>query len=115
MVPIDSKTARVLGAFPQRLTVTLNLALTNYSHVKHLIIRGDPGLRAGDELEYDGDRLVCFQVSRNGEWHGPKHMQLWALVGEESERDQYERREFTPHALEVERVDAAAVTVYKTA
>ncbi len=105
--------AIVFGEY--RVTITLNSSLTNCSRVKHLIIRGDPGLRAGDELEYDGNRLVCFQVSRNGEWHGPKQLQLWALVGTESERDQYERQEFMPHTLEVDRVDAAAVTVYTTA
>jgi len=79
--------------------------------VKQLIIRGDPGIRKGAVVELDGEELVCFSVSRQGEWHGPEEVQLWCTVGAESERETFERREFVPMRLDTEAVDADAVTV----
>ncbi|GAB7018434.1 HAH_0734 family protein [Halostagnicola bangensis] len=82
--------------------------------MKRLIIHGDPGIRKGAVIDYDGEELVCFGISRNGEWHGPEEVQLWCTVGAESEFDEFERREFLPHFLDVDRVDAEAVDVIRS-
>ncbi len=79
--------------------------------MKRLIIHGDPGIRKGAVIEYDGDELVCFGINRNGEWHGPDRVQLWCTVGEQSEYEDYQLRNYTPHWLEVERADATEITV----
>ena len=39
--------------------------------MKKLIIRGDPGLRKGGRIEYDGQKYEVFTVARQGDWHGP--------------------------------------------
>ena len=79
--------------------------------MKRLIIQGDPGIRKGAVIEHDGERLVCFGISRNGEWHGPSAVQLWCTVGEESEVEDYEKRNFVPHFLDVDLVDADEIEV----
>ena len=79
--------------------------------MKRLIIHGDPGIRKGAVIELDGEELVCFGISRNGEWHGPDRVQLWCTVGEEDEYEDFQLRNFTPHWLEVKRVDASEVAV----
>jgi len=79
--------------------------------MKRLIIHGDPGVRKGDVIEYDGDERVCFGVNRQGEWHGPERVQLWCTIGDRDEEETFERREYIPMHLDVEDVDAAAVEV----
>ena len=79
--------------------------------MKRLIIHGDPGIRKGGIIDYDGAEQVCFQVTRNGDWHGPDRVQLWCVVGPEAEREDFERRNFIPMHLEVESIDADAVDV----
>lgn len=79
--------------------------------MKRLIIHGDPGIRKGGIIDYDGAEQVCFQVTRNGDWHGPDRVQLWCTIGAEEEREAYERREFIPMHLEVDAIDADAVDV----
>ncbi len=79
--------------------------------MRRLIINGDPGIRTGAVLEHDDEELVCFQVTRNGDYYGPDRVQLWCVVGTEDERETFERRAFVPHFLDVERVDAEAVDV----
>lgn len=79
--------------------------------MKRLIINGDPGVRKGGIIEYDGDEQVLFQVTRNGDWHGPDRVQLWCVIGPEDEREAFERREFVPMHLDVESIDAEAVDV----
>ncbi len=79
--------------------------------MKRLIIHGDPGIRKGAVIEYDGEELVCFGINRNGEWHGPDRVQLWCTVGEESEFEDYQLRNYMPHWLDVVRADAAEITV----
>ena len=81
--------------------------------MRRLIIHGDPGVRKDGIVEYDGEQLVVFGVSRNGDWHGPDRPQLWCVVGTEDEREDYDKRRFVPHFLDVETVDADAVTVVK--
>jgi hypothetical protein len=49
--------------------------------MQRLIIRGDPGIRKGGIIDYDGAEQVLFQVTRNGDWHGPDRVQLWRIVG----------------------------------
>jgi hypothetical protein len=83
--------------------------------MKRLILSGDPGIRKDDVIEYDGRDLICFSVTRNGEWHGPEEVQLWCIVGTEDEREAFERRSFVPHFLDTERADAADVAVTSTA
>ncbi|MHC3438083.1 HAH_0734 family protein [Natrialbaceae archaeon A-gly3] len=81
--------------------------------MQKLIIHGDPGIRKGAVIEHDGQELVCFGINRNGEWHGPDRVQLWCTVGEASEFEDYELRNYVPHFLEVDRVDAEEVEVLR--
>lgn len=81
--------------------------------MKRLIIHGDPGIRKGAIVEYDGEEVVCFAISRNGEWHGPEKVQLWCTVGTEDEFEDFEKRNFMPHFLDVDRVDAESVSVVR--
>lgn len=83
--------------------------------MKRLIIHGDPGIRKGGVIELAGEEYQLFSVTRNGDWHGPPEPQLWCVVGREDEREAFERREFVPQFLEVERVDVGDVTVVKRA
>ena len=82
--------------------------------MRKLIIRGDPGIRKGATIEYDGEELVCFGVARQGDWHGPDRPQLWCTVGTEDERETYERREYIPMHVETENTDAEAITVVES-
>ncbi len=82
--------------------------------MKRLIIHGDPGIRKGAIVEYDGEEVVCFGISRNGEYHGPETVQLWCTVGSEDEFEAFEKRSFQPHFLDVDRVDAEDVTVVRS-
>lgn len=79
--------------------------------MKKLIIRGDPGIRRNATIEVDGEEVVCFSIDRQGDWHGPDRVQLWCTVGTEDERETFARREYVPHFLDVESVDAEAVDV----
>ncbi|WP_436347525.1 HAH_0734 family protein [Natronorubrum sp. FCH18a] len=81
--------------------------------MKQLIIHGDPGIRKGAIIDYDEEELVCFGINRNGEWHGPDQVQLWCTVGTADEYEDYEKRNYTPHFLDVDRVDAEAVDVVR--
>ena len=81
--------------------------------MKRLIIHGDPGLRKGGIIEYDGTEQHVFQVSRNGDWHGPDEVQLWCVIGSEDESEDFMKRNFIPHFLDTERIDAEAVDVIK--
>jgi len=79
--------------------------------MKKLIIHGDPGIRKGAVIEYDGEEYVCFAIARQGDWHGPDEPQLWCTIGKEEEREQFMRREFIAMHLDTEDVDAEAVEV----
>ena len=79
-----------------------------------LIIHGDPGIRRGAIIEHDDEEVVCFSIDRQGDWHGPEEVQLWCTVGTEEERDTFQQRNFVPHFLDVEAVDADAVSVVKS-
>jgi len=79
--------------------------------MKKLIIHGDPGIRKGAVIEYDGEEYVCFGISRQGDWHGPDEPQLWCTIGKPEERETYMRREFIAMHLDTEDVDADAVEV----
>jgi len=83
--------------------------------MKRLIIHGDPGIRKNAVIDYDGGERVCFSISRQGDWHGPDEPQLWCVIGTEDERDDFERRNFVPHWLETESIDAEAVEVVRRA
>ncbi|UPV73291.1 hypothetical protein M0R89_12125 [Halorussus limi] len=83
--------------------------------MKRLIIHGDPGIRKNAVIDYDGDEVVCFGISRQGDWHGPDEPQLWCTIGTEDEREDYQKRNFVPHWLETESVDAEAIDVIKRA
>lgn len=79
--------------------------------MKRLIVMGDPGIRKGAVVEHDGSEQVCFQVTRNGDWHGPEEVQLWCVIGDESETEDFAKRNFVPHFLDVATVDADDLTV----
>ena len=81
--------------------------------MERLIIHGNPGVRKGGRIEYDGKERVCFGVSKFGDWHGPERPQLWCTVGTPDETEAFERREFIPMHLDVESIDAEAVTVLR--
>ena len=81
--------------------------------MKRLIIHGDPGIRKDAIIDVDGEELVCFGISRQGDWHGPDRVQLWCTVGTEDERDTFARRDFIPMHLDVEDIEAEAVEVIK--
>lgn len=79
--------------------------------MERLIVNGDPGIRKGAVIELDGEERVCFAVTRNGDYHGPERVQLWCVVGDRSETEAFERRQFIPHTLEVTAMDAEDLTV----
>ncbi|MFB6097165.1 MAG: HAH_0734 family protein [Haloferacaceae archaeon] len=79
--------------------------------MQHLIVHGDPGIRKGAVVEHDGEELVCFSVSRQGDYHGPDEVQLWCTVGAEDEQETYQKRQYVPHWLDVDAVDAESLTV----
>ena len=81
--------------------------------MRRLIVNGDPGIRKGAVIDYDGEPVVCFQVTRNGDFHGPERVQLWCVVGAAEEYEAYQTRDFIPHFLEVDAVDAEAVEVIR--
>ena len=83
--------------------------------MKRLIIHGDPDVRKDGIVEVEGQEYTLFQVTRNGDWHGPARPQLWCIAGDEDEREDFDRRNFVPQFLDVEAVDAEAVTVKKRA
>ncbi len=79
--------------------------------MQHLIVRGDPGIRKGAIINYDGTEQICFSIQRQGDWHGPEEVQLWCTIGTEDEFESFQKREYVPHFLEVETIDAAALDV----
>ena len=79
--------------------------------MKQLIIHGEAGIRRDAVIEVDGEELTCFAVNRQGDWHGPDEVQLWCTVGAEDEREAFEKRQYVPHWLETEAVEADAVEV----
>ncbi len=81
--------------------------------MQKLIIHGDPGIRKGAVIEYDGEEYVCFSIHRQGDWHGPDRPQLWCTIGAEDEQEAFERREYIPMHLDTEAVDADAIDVVK--
>lgn len=83
--------------------------------MKRLIIHGDPGIRKDAVIEYDDGERVCFSISRQGDWHGPDEPQLWCVIGTEDEREDFEKRNYVPHFLDTESIDADALTVVKHA
>jgi hypothetical protein len=83
--------------------------------MKRLIIHGDPDVRKDGIVEVDGEEYTLFQVTRNGDWHGPRRVQLWCIAGEEDEREDFEKQNYIPHFLDTEAVDADDVTVKKRA
>ncbi|WP_318566726.1 HAH_0734 family protein [Salinigranum marinum] len=79
--------------------------------MKKLIVRGDPGIRRDAVIEWDGEEQICFSIDRQGDYHGPDEVQLWCTIGTEDERETFEKREYVPHFLDVDSVDAEALTV----
>lgn len=79
--------------------------------MKRLIVNGDPGLRKGARIDYDGEEYICFSITRNGDYHGPSQVQLWCTIGTEAEREDFERRNFIPHFLDTETVAADTIEV----
>jgi hypothetical protein len=79
--------------------------------VKNLIVRGDPGIRKGAVIEVGGEEYVCYAIQRQGEYHGPDRVHLWCTIGSREEREAFQKRQYVPHWLDVETVEADAVTV----
>lgn len=91
----------------------LNGASAEAPRMKRLIIHGDPGIRKGAIINYEGSEQHVFAVNRQGDWHGPERVQLWCTIGDEDELETFERREFIPMYLEVDDVDADTIDVVK--
>jgi hypothetical protein len=91
----------------------LNPTLAEADAMKRLIIHGDPGIRKDAVIEHDGEELVCFAVTRQGDYHGPDRVQLWCTVGTADEQETFETRDFVPMHMDAEAVDAADVEVIK--
>jgi len=81
--------------------------------MQQLIVQGDPGIRKDAVIEYDGEEQICFSIQRQGDYHGPDEVQLWCTIGTEVEREAFEKREYVPHWLDVDTIDAAALDVLK--
>ena len=81
--------------------------------MKRLIVFGDPGIRKDAVIEHDGEEYHCFQVTRNGEWYGPDEVQLWCVIGSEDEYEDFQKRNFVPHFLDVVTVDAEELDVIR--
>jgi hypothetical protein len=81
--------------------------------MKRLIVHGDPGIRKGAIINYDGVEQICYSISRQGEWHGPDRMQLWCVVGTEDEREDFEKQRYIPLHLETDTVEADALDVVR--
>ncbi len=81
--------------------------------MQKLIIHGDPGIRKGAVIEYDGEEYTVFQVHRQGDWHGPDRPQLWCTIGADDEQEAFDRREYIPMHLDTEAADADAISVVK--
>lgn len=79
--------------------------------MQHLIVRGDPGIRKGATIEYDGKEQICFSIQQQGDWHGPNEVQLWCTIGTEDEREAFLKRQFVPHWLDVDTIDAEDLEV----
>ena len=79
--------------------------------MQKLIIRGDPGIRRGALINYDGTEQEVFAIDRQGDWHGPERVQLWCTIGTADERETFERREYVPHWLDVDAVDAETLDI----
>lgn len=81
--------------------------------MKMLIVTGDPGIRKGALINYDGEEKICFSIQRQGDWHGPSEVQLWCTIGTEDERETFEKREYVPNWLAVETIDAEDLDVVR--
>ncbi|MEF8812335.1 MAG: HAH_0734 family protein [Halovenus sp.] len=79
--------------------------------MQKLIIRGDPGIRKGAVIAYEGEEYVCFGINRQGDWHGPDRPQLWCTIGRADEQEAYERREYIPMYLDVDDAEAEEIDV----
>ena len=79
--------------------------------MQKLIVRGDPGIRKGAVIEYDGEEYTVFSVHRQGDWHGPDRVQLWCTIGAADEQEAFDRREYIPMHLDTESTDASEVSV----
>ena len=82
--------------------------------MKRLLLNGDPGIRQGAIIEFDGEEFTCFSVTRNGDYHGPGRVQLSCVVGSPEEYSTFQKRQFIPHRLDVDAADGNAVTVIET-
>ncbi len=80
--------------------------------MRKLIVRGDPGIRRDAVIELENETLHVFGIDRQGGYHGPDEPQLWCTVGSPDERETFEKRQFVPHWLDVETVDADAITIH---
>jgi len=81
--------------------------------MKKLVINGDPGVRKGGVIEYDGEEWICFGVARQGEYHGPDRPQIRTTIGKEEERETYERRDYVPMHLDTESTSAEEIDVVR--
>ena len=81
--------------------------------MRKLIVHGALDMRNDAVIDYDDEEYVVFSIQRQGDYHGPDEPQLWCTIGKEEEREAFEKREFVPHWLRVDTIDAEALDVVK--
>jgi hypothetical protein len=81
--------------------------------MKNLIIQGNPDLRKGGRIQYDGDEYTVYSINVQGEWHGPDRPQLWCTIGSEDERETFETQEYIPMHLPTEDVAVEDIEVLR--
>lgn len=90
-----------------------NWIAEQFTAMKRLIVHGDPGIRKDGIINYDDEEMILFSVTRNGDYHGPAEPQLWCIIGTEDERQAFEKREYIPHFLDVDTIDADDLDIVK--
>jgi len=79
--------------------------------MKRLLINGDADLKKGTKIKYGDVELICFSVTRNGDYHGPRRVQLSCIVGDVNEYSTFIEEEYIPHFLETKSIESEDVKI----
>ena len=79
--------------------------------MKRLLINGDAHLQKGTKIEYGDEELICFSVTRNGDYNGPRRVQLACIVGVTDEYSTFIEEEYIAHFLETESIDSEDIKI----
>jgi len=82
--------------------------------MKKLIIHGNPGVRKGGVIEYDGEGSgTCSASTSRARVARARGTPVWCTIGKDDERETFQYQDFIPMHLETENVDAEAVDVIR--